>query len=161
VTSPARAEFYKSFPLAAKDNLKLIKYILPGMMVMQVFYPCEAKDGADLSLNDDGSLKIVGKDIDFDSHQIKKILQIMRSLGAYSHSSIVQKIQKGLGIHYAGSLPMRMHPVGKYECDRAGKLNNSSGIYIVDGACFPDLPAKNYSFSIMANAMRIVDGINI
>ena len=60
----------------------------------------------------------------------------------------------GTSLHYAGTLPMRTAP-GPYETDRLGLLHGNLRVHIADGACFSDLPAKNLTFTIMANAMRI------
>ena len=44
---------------------------------------------------------------------------------------------------------------GTYQLHPDGQFSKTSAVYVVDGACFPRLPAKNLSFTIMANAMRI------
>ena len=36
-----------------------------------------------------------------------------------------------------------------------GELFGAEGVYLVDGSCLGDLPAKNLTFTIMANADRI------
>ena len=50
---------------------------------------------------------------------------------------------------------MREHPQGRYETDRNGRLAGTRAVYIGDSATFPRLPAKNLTFTIMANALRI------
>jgi hypothetical protein len=49
---------------------------------------------------------------------------------------------------------MRANP-GRYETNAEGLLAGTQGVYIVDGTCFSRLPAKNLTFTIMANALRI------
>jgi choline dehydrogenase-like flavoprotein len=44
---------------------------------------------------------------------------------------------------------------GRYQTDASGLLEGTKRVYVVDGACFPKLPAKNLTFTIMANALRI------
>jgi choline dehydrogenase-like flavoprotein len=36
-----------------------------------------------------------------------------------------------------------------------GRLFGTRLVFVADGACFAALPAKNLTFTIMANAMRI------
>jgi len=46
-------------------------------------------------------------------------------------------------------------PQGRYETDRNGLLANTRAVYIGDSASVPRLPAKNLTFTVMANALRI------
>ena len=46
-----------------------------------------------------------------------------------------------------------------YTCSKNGELCGEPGVFVVDGSAFPVLPAKNLSFAVMANAMRIADYI--
>jgi choline dehydrogenase-like flavoprotein len=50
---------------------------------------------------------------------------------------------------------MRKQPVEKYETHFNGRLHAMKNVFVADGAVFPVLPAKNLSFTIMANAMRV------
>jgi choline dehydrogenase-like flavoprotein len=62
----------------------------------------------------------------------------------------------GASVHYAGTLPMT-------EEDRAwttrpdGSSRDFRNLHVVDGATFPFLPAKNLTFTLMANAVRIAE----
>ena len=47
----------------------------------------------------------------------------------------------------------------QYQTSVEGRLFGSKRVYVVDGACFTALPAKNLTFTIMANAMRIAAGL--
>ena len=155
VTSPARAEFFASMPLAARDNLRLIKYMLPAMLALQVFFPADMCSVNALSLCSDGTLEIEGDDERIDKQAISKIIRTVRQLGGWCFPRIVVHNPKGYGIHYAGTLPMRSIPSGNYECNPYGELFGEPNVFVVDGSVFPRLPAKNYSFTVMANAMRI------
>jgi choline dehydrogenase-like flavoprotein len=155
VTSPSRAEFFGSFPLSARDNLKMIRMMLPALMVMQMFFPIGRKEGALLSLEESGKLKIQGSGRRVEDKIIGEILKIMRAIGAFSHPFLVIHVPEGHGIHYAGTLPMGKDPDGPYMCETNGELWGEPGVFVVDGSVFPVLPAKNFSFAVMANAMRI------
>lgn len=159
ITSPARAEFFANFPLAARDNLSLIRYMLPAMMVMQLFLPADVNNSATIGLNNDGSIEIEGQENKFNKRLIKEILNQLVKLGAYSVDRLVVRVPNGHGIHYAGTLPMMAAPTKPFQCDINCQLFKEPNIFVVDGSVFPALPAKNYSFTVMANAMRIVDFI--
>jgi len=159
VTSPSRAEFFHHFPWAAQDNLRLIRHVLPALTVLQLFMPADASNAAMLGLKGDGSLKIQAEKDRIDPEIKKDILHIFRKLGAFSTPSLVVEVPKGQSIHYAGTLPMRTDPKEEYTCDRYGELYGEPDVFVVDGSVFPALSAKNYSFALMANAMRIADHI--
>jgi len=44
---------------------------------------------------------------------------------------------------------------GPLTVDEHGHSRDIQGLYFVDGATFPFLPAKNLTFTLMANATRI------
>jgi choline dehydrogenase-like flavoprotein len=60
----------------------------------------------------------------------------------------------GSSVHYSGTLPMsetRTAWCVSPEC-RSYDIDN---LFIVDGAVMPFLPAKNLTFTLMANAVRV------
>ena len=79
---------------------------------------------------------------------------MLRKIGFSTAAALCQYPPMGSGIHYAGTLPMREFP-DRYQLYPDGRLHGARRIYVADGACFPRLPAKNLTFTIMANAMRI------
>jgi choline dehydrogenase-like flavoprotein len=157
VTSPSRAEFFGHFPLAARDNLRLIRHVLPALVVLQLFLPADGANAAKLELGENGNLQVRAEKDRFDPVIKKEILGFFRKLGAYSTSSLVVEVPKGQSIHYAGTLPMRKDPKEEYTCDTNGELFGEPGVFVVDGSVFPALPSKNLSLALMANAMRSAD----
>jgi choline dehydrogenase-like flavoprotein len=67
------------------------------------------------------------------------------------------RVPTGHAVHYTSTLPMKHEP-DRYECYPDGRLFGTRNVYVVDSAGFTRLPAKNMSFAMMANAMRIVAG---
>jgi len=161
ITSPARAEFFQSFMLAGYDNLCLIRYMLPAIMVMQLFLPSFAEDGASLRLDENNELEIHGKDRKINKDLINKIIKILRILKAYTFPFLVMRPPNGHGIHYSGTLPMLESSNRLYTCNKFGELYGEPDVYVVDASVFPYLPAKNCSFTVMANAMRTADRISL
>ncbi len=156
ITSPMRAEFYGRFPLSARANLALVRELLPAMLVMQLFFPAAIQPPARFTLQQSGRLRIHGSPNAIDLPKLKPLLAAMRSLGMWTHSLLIYKPQTGHAIHYAGTLPMRESPE-RYECYPDGRLAGSARVYIADSACFSALPAKNMSFGMMCNAMRVAE----
>jgi len=159
LTSPARGEFFRKFPLSASGNLELIRYLLPSMLVLQIFFPSDIQQNGQLKLEENGTLDIRGSKNKIPDWVVRKILGALRKMGAHSAFPLVVKVPTGGGIHYGGSLPMKAKPTQKYECDKFGQLFGEQNVFVADGANLPSLPAKNYTFSIMANAMRIASQI--
>ncbi len=60
----------------------------------------------------------------------------------------------GASVHYAGTLPM-LAEGGDLTTDRAGRCRPFENLIVADGSTFPALPAKNLTFTLMANASRI------
>ena len=154
LTAPMRAEFFGRFPLSARGNLAAMRVLLPAMMMMQLYYPGSAQPPAELSLSPNGRLRIVAPPHDMDRASLAPLLKALRMLGLWSHAALIQQPPTGHAIHYAGTLPMRTQP-GAYQCYPDGRLHGTRRVFVADSASFPTLPAKNMSFGMMANAMRI------
>jgi choline dehydrogenase-like flavoprotein len=159
ISSPARSEFFASIPLSARGNLQVIRRLVPAMLVMQLFLPAGRRQAASLRLGPDRALCIQGPPPADDLGVARSLVGIMNRLGALTHCRLIVTPAPGQGIHYAGTLPMTDSPCRPYECDRFGRLFDEPGVYVADGAAFPALPAKNYSLSVMANAMRVADHV--
>lgn len=161
---PVQASFYGvtatlwndllfDFPFAARDNLRMLKFLLPAMSVVQVFYPDRVRPENHLQLAADGSLRIAyvarprGR---LERH----LIRALRRIGYASWPSLCKYPSPGNSFHYAGCLPMRADP-GPLETDRDGRLGGSRRVHVADAACFASLPSKNLTFTIMANAHRI------
>jgi len=60
----------------------------------------------------------------------------------------------GASVHYAGTLPMS-NESEPWTTDGHGQSREFPGVHLVDGSSYPFLPAKNITFTLMANASRI------
>jgi hypothetical protein len=134
-----RAVFFNNFPLSARANQTTMKYLLPAMLVMQLYFPASFQPPAQLSLQPNGKLRIQGQPNALDANSLNELIPLFRRVGAWTHRSLVKKVANGYAIHYAGTLPMRTTP-GPYECDVHGKLHGQN-VYIA--SCrFPSCPPK-------------------
>ncbi|MGE3622822.1 MAG: GMC oxidoreductase, partial [Bdellovibrionales bacterium] len=89
---------------------------------------------------------------------VKRINHILqehrRDFGWFPATSFTEIPEPGASHHLAGGLPMRASP-GAQESDRLGRPGGLKRVHVVDGACFPALPAEHLTYTIMANAARI------
>jgi len=145
-------------PLAVKSNIIVSRYALPAIIVLNLWYPAKKRETNYVELSRSGNLHINYKPEvigDVERYLIRQFIKI----GYFSTPFLCKYPMPGNGFHYAGTIPMRLKPTGKYETDSYGLLYGSKRVHVVDGSNFPSLPAKNLSFTIMANAMRIADNI--
>lgn len=85
--------------------------------------------------------------------QVKRALG---ELGCIVPPGMTRVLPKGASVHYSGTLPMTA-AAGRFTCDAHGRSRDFPNLCIADGAGFPFLPAKNLTFTLMANAARIAD----
>ena len=152
-------DYLMDFPLSIKGTLSAVKYLVPSILIMQVFYPDHQKSKNFLKLTKDGVIEISYEQEEKRGSIEKKIISSFRKLGFYSLSFLVKKLQPGNSFHYSGTLPMKKTP-SKFQTDSECRLFGTKNIFIADGSVFPVLPAKNNTFTIMANAMRIGEIVN-
>ncbi|MFN0178754.1 MAG: GMC oxidoreductase [Gemmatimonadales bacterium] len=85
---------------------------------------------------------------------VRSTRRALGGLGALFPPGMTRVLPKGASVHYAGTLPMSR--------DRArlgarpdGRSWDFPNLTFADGATFPFLPAKNLTFTLMANAVRL------
>ncbi|HZQ23202.1 MAG TPA: GMC oxidoreductase, partial [Terriglobales bacterium] len=92
--------------------------------------------------------------------QIKTAMKLMKKvlwrLGCIVPPGMVHVRPMGASAHYSGTLPMSSE---KSSCtvSKQCESHDFENLYIVDGATFPFLPAKNLTFTLMANAVRVAE----
>jgi choline dehydrogenase-like flavoprotein len=62
----------------------------------------------------------------------------------------------GASVHYAGTIPMSDNPASGTSSALC-RSHDFDNLFFVDGTTFPFLPAKNITFTLMANAVRVAD----
>jgi choline dehydrogenase-like flavoprotein len=152
-----RAEFFRHMPFCVSTGLTFTKYVLPAMVVVILYFPSTALPPARVRLRSDGVLELRGPEEKIPQRIIRRALRVNRRLGLYGFSFLAERSIYGGSIHYAGCLPMRENPRGRYECDRFGRLLAADRVWVADGAVLPSLSAKNHTLTLMANAMRVAE----
>jgi choline dehydrogenase-like flavoprotein len=154
-TALLASEVIMDIPLPARGTVAASKFLLPGLSVVTFFYPAEPHPGNHVRLDQDGTLAVSYEESPVTGRGERRFASLMRGCGFWSHPTLFRVSPRGAGIHYAGTLPMRAQPGEPYTTDAAGRLQQCKGVFVADAATFPFLPAKNHTFTVMANAMRV------
>ena len=90
--------------------------------------------------------------------RLRKILHRVRKclwkLGAFAPPPMTHTRPMGASVHYAGVLPMSPQG-GSLTTSANCRSHDIANLYLVDGSTFCFLPAKNLTFTLMANARRV------
>ncbi len=81
---------------------------------------------------------------------------VLRRLGCVVPPRSVHVRPMGASVHYAGTIPMSVRPRA-LTSSPLGRSHDFENLYFVDGTTYPFLPAKNITFTLMANAVRVAD----
>lgn len=153
-SGPLRSDILFTLPLSFRANLALMKYVAPAMGLLMIFYAGPEDTPGYLRLRETGELEVEFGRAASNPVVEKRLIRFLRRLGYWTHPAIIQRPGMGQGLHFAATLPMSGTP-GDYQTSPDGRLFGTRSVYIVDGACLSRLPAKNLTFTIMANALRI------
>lgn len=94
------------------------------------------------------------RDLPETERAIETTRRALRALGCLAPRGMAQVLPRGSSVHYAGTLPLS-DADREHTCRANGEVRGIPGLHVVDGAGFPWLPAKNITFTLMANAVRI------
>lgn len=87
---------------------------------------------------------------------VSRIKRALRTLGCIAPSRMLEIREMGSGVHYSGTLPM-CDGGGPWTTNQYGGSRRFENLHVVDGSTFPRLPAKNITFTLMANAIRVAE----
>lgn len=151
------SEFVRHVPMGRRYGIDLLRELLSSCVVGNLFLPgyltaAEAKLGANSSLSISGDYK--PDVVALMAEARKKLRKAYWSMEAVLLPGSYTVGRPGGDIHYAGTLPMRKHPV-LGQTSQLGEVVGLEGVYVVDGACLPVLSEKSHTLTIMANADRI------
>lgn len=151
------SEFVRYIPMGRRYGIDLLRGLLSSCVVGNCFLPGHLTK-AEVRLRENGSLVVSGRYSDgvgpLMDEARKKLRKAYLSMGALLLPGSFTVGRPGGDIHYAATLPMRDKPV-RGETSSLGEVKGLDGVYVVDGACLPILPAKSHTLTIMANADRI------
>lgn len=87
-----------------------------------------------------------------------RAVRALRRLGCVVPPGMIHQRPMGASVHYAGTLPMTREPA-PWTTDEVCRSRDFANLYLLDGATFPALPAKNITFTLMANAVRVARAV--
>jgi choline dehydrogenase-like flavoprotein len=147
-------------PLTRPAAVRLFARLQPSLLLGNCFLPGRyGRSAATLERYPEGARLVVRGGVSDELPRrlvtIRRQLgRAFRALGAFVIPGSISPIRPGEDVRYAGTLPMRAQP-GRGEVDRTGELYGAPGLHVVDLACFPAMPAKQHTLTMMANADRI------
>jgi choline dehydrogenase-like flavoprotein len=83
----------------------------------------------------------------------------LRKLGCIVPPGMAKRLPRGSSVHYAGTVPMQ-HAPQRFTCSPDCCSHDFRNLYFADGTSFPFLPAKNLTFTLMANAVRVAHALH-
>lgn len=151
------SDLLSDVPLPLDGALQILPSLLGGMLVAQIWEMSRPHPNNGLSIDHAGEIRICYS-VRQAYPRLGPLLKAFRCIGAYSMQRLAKMSLPGWGFHYAGCLPMKSSPA-EFETHPDGRLWDSRRVRVVDGCVLPSLPAKNHSFTIMANAARVADEV--
>lgn len=85
---------------------------------------------------------------------LRRVGRFLRAIGAPLIPGMAHQRPMGASVHYSGTLPM-VADKQDWAVSPTCRSYNLSNLFVVDGSTMPFLPAKNLTFTLMANAVRI------
>ncbi|MEN8222236.1 MAG: GMC oxidoreductase [Acidobacteriota bacterium] len=155
---------FQSMPLDFRTGIYLGRHLHSSLGVVNVNLFDTRREDNYLTLGEDtnGSSRLVIRynppenEKNIIKFSLKKMGKFFGKLGAIMPKFQVQLRPMGASVHYSGTIPMSENGE-PFTVDSSCRSNDFSNLYIVDGSTFPFLPAKNLTFTLMANAARIAD----
>ena len=90
---------------------------------------------------------------------LRRVKKTLLKLGCVVPPGMVHVRPMGASVHYAGTFPMSDHDTGPWTSTRDCRSNDFKNLIFADGSTYPFLPAKNTTFTLMANAVRIAENL--
>jgi choline dehydrogenase-like flavoprotein len=87
---------------------------------------------------------------------LRTLRRALRHLGCLVPPWMTHVRPMGASVHYAGTIPMAPTP-GPHTASARCRSHRFQNLWLVDGTTFPSLPAKNLTFTLMANAVRVAE----
>lgn len=153
----------QSMPLDTRSALALFRATHAALGVANVWLHDTRRDGNRLTIRpgpegDRTSMVMRYQVSDDDAPRVSRTLGTMKralwKLGAIVPPGMTKILPPGSSIHYAGTLPMAAQKQ-PFTCDAWCRSHDWENLYYADGATFPFLPAKNLTYTLMANAVRV------
>jgi choline dehydrogenase-like flavoprotein len=154
--------YHQLLPSTLNAVPKLKSMLLAKIGAIQGYLHSEDSGHLELQRNALGETKLLRFDNKESRMKANSFLSLIRKnsfkLGLFPIPGLLNIPVPGSGFHFGSSFPMSISSsFGK--TDLFGKLNQTSGVHIIDSSVFPTMPATNPTLTIMANAYRIAERV--
>ncbi len=155
----------QNIPLDLRTALSIFRNLRAGLGVLNLNFPDYRRESNFVTLDVDertGRSKLV---INYappadEPERLRRIVKIVKKalwkLGCFAPPGMMHVRPMGASVHYAGTIPMSKTPA-TYTTSADGRSHDFDNLYFADGTTFPALPAKNLTFALMANAVRMAE----
>lgn len=153
----------QTLPVAARTALALFRNIHAALGLVNINFADTRRADNRLGLELDARGRSTRLLVDYhpEPHEaervtpmIKRFRKFLAAIGCLAPPNMTRWRALGASVHYAGTLPM-CETGPDLTTDRSGRCRPFDNLLCADGSTFPALPAKNLTFTLMANATRI------
>jgi choline dehydrogenase-like flavoprotein len=153
----------QTLPLDMKSALAIFRSMRAGLAIANVNLSDSRRSTSYISidpLSGGGDTRLV---VHYDSgsdeparikRAVGRVGKAIRRMGGFVPPGLVRVLPKGTSVHYAGTLPMSSVRT-PLTCAPDCRSHDFANLLLADAVSFPSLPAKNHTFTLMANATRV------
>jgi len=152
-------------PFDLRTSRRVFRHVRSGLGLVNINFHDTRRDDCAVSIEpgrngDAGTLIIEYREDPAENEHarraVSRVRKALRRLHCYAPRGNVHIRPRGASVHYAGLLPM-MERGGDYTTTPECESRDFGNLFLADGVTFPFLPAKNITFTLMANAIRIAE----
>jgi choline dehydrogenase-like flavoprotein len=153
----------QTLPVSARAAVALFRNLHGALGLVNINFPDTRREQnrVALDVDADGRARALLVNYEPDAGEpgrvkpaIARFRSFLLALGCVAPPSMTRLRPMGASVHYAGTLPM-LDEGGDLTTDRAGRCRPFENLIVADGSILPALPAKNLTFTLMANATRV------
>lgn len=153
----------QNIPLDLRTSLGIFRNARAGLGIVNLNFPDSRRESSFVTLQEDdqsGRSKLFIKyaPVDNEKAVISQAVRIVKKalwkLDCVVPPGMMHTRPMGASVHYAGTIPMSTKQAALTSSPHC-RSNDFNNLYFVDGTSFPSLPAKNLTFALMANAVRV------
>ena len=163
LTSALMHPIIQRLPLDLATSTRIVAALQSALGLANVNFRDTRRDDNHLTLEPDGAEPRLAIRYAPDAGEPQRISAALRrlrrglgKLRCVVPPGMTSVLPMGSSIHYAGTLPMSAEP-RPLTTAPDGRSHDHPNLFVVDGSTFPFLPAKNPTFTLMANAVRIAE----
>lgn len=155
----------QSLPFDLKTSVYAFRNLHPALGVLNLNFHDTRCDNNFMSLNVDEdrsnpSLVINYETVSGEKNMMNDAMNTLKKafmkLGCVVPTGMAHIRPMGASVHYAGTIPMSDGNASFTATDQC-RSNDFRNLYFIDGTTFPFLPAKQLTFTMMSNAVRVAE----